>query len=115
MARSETGDWKEALPTAVNALHNQRKTEVLHGARPTQVRHNPEVRFMMLEDQAENAEHNRNLTEKRVFPSCGGLGRTENRYLGTGCLREGTRPLAATSETWQTYRDLPSQTSLGAR
>ena len=49
MARSETADWKEVLPYAVNALNNQRKTDVLHGAKPTQVRHNPEIRFMLLE------------------------------------------------------------------
>jgi len=50
----------------VNAMNNQRRTEVLHGARPTAVRHNPEIRFMLLEDQAENAEQHRNLTAKRV-------------------------------------------------
>ena len=37
MARSESGDWKEVLQYAVNALNNQRKTDVLHGARQTQV------------------------------------------------------------------------------
>ena len=39
---------------------------MLHGARPTQVRQRPEVRFMLLEDQAANAVHNQKLTAKRV-------------------------------------------------
>jgi hypothetical protein len=66
MAKSETGNLKDVLSYAVNALNDQRRTDVLHGARPEQVRGNPEIRFMLLEDQAENAEHNRNLTAKRV-------------------------------------------------
>ena len=54
------------LPKAVNALNNQRRPDVLHGAYPTGVRKNKEVRFMLLEDQAANAEHNQKLTAQRV-------------------------------------------------
>ena len=56
MARSESSTWYDVLPKAVLALNNQRRMDVLHGIRPQQVRKNPEVRFMLLVDQAANAE-----------------------------------------------------------
>ena len=58
MARSESSTWHDVVPKAVLAMNNQRRMDVLHGARPQQVRQNQEVRFMLLEDQAANAVHN---------------------------------------------------------
>ena len=59
--------WVDALPDAVKALNSYPK-DVLHGATPSEVRggEDPQVKFMLLEDQAKNAETNTALTKRRV-------------------------------------------------
>ena len=64
-----------------------RKIDVIHGVRPTQVRKNPEIRFMLLEDQVANAEHNEKLTASRVA-----------RLTVTGAYRE---PLPAAGKVFK--------------
>ena len=66
MSASSSGSWVEFLPKAVAALNDTAKPGVLHGATPNEVRSDPQVRFMLLQDQAKNIEHNRKLTDKRV-------------------------------------------------
>ena len=51
----------DVLPEAVKALNSYPK-DVLHGAAPRQIRTDPQVRFMLLEDQTKNAETNTKLT-----------------------------------------------------
>ena len=57
--------WVDVLPDAVKALNSYPK-DVLHGAAPRQIRTDPQVRFMLLEDQAKNAETNTKLTQRRA-------------------------------------------------
>ena len=57
--------WVDVLPDAVKALNSYPK-DVLHGAAPKEVLGNPQVRFMLLEDQAKNATHNTQLTKRRA-------------------------------------------------
>ena len=57
--------WVDVLPDAVKALNSYPK-DVLHGAAPRQIRTDPQVRFMLLEDQAKNAETNTKLTQRRT-------------------------------------------------
>ena len=57
--------WVDVLQDAVKALNSYPK-DVLHGAAPTEVQNVPKVRFMLLEDQAKNAETNTKLTQRRT-------------------------------------------------
>ena len=56
----------EYLPKAVQALNDTPKPQLLHGAAPSEVKGDAQVRFMLLQDQAKNIEQNRKQTEKRV-------------------------------------------------
>ena len=57
--------WVDVLPDAVAALNSYPK-DVLHGAAPKDVRTDKQVNFMLLEDQAKNAETNMQLTRRRA-------------------------------------------------
>ena len=57
--------WVDVLPDAVAALNSYPK-DVLHGAAPKDVRGDPQVKFMLLKDQAKNTETNTQLTRKRA-------------------------------------------------
>ena len=64
LATREDKTWVDVLPEAVAALSSYPK-DVLHGAAPKDVRGDPQVKFMLPEDQAKNAETNTQLTRKR--------------------------------------------------
>ena len=50
--------WAVNLQAAVAALNKTPKPEVLHGAAPAEVREDPEVKFMMLQEQARGLKKN---------------------------------------------------------
>ena len=57
--------WGDALPKATAGLNATPKPQVLHGAAPEEVAHDEEVKFMLLEDNAEKLQHNEGLAAKR--------------------------------------------------
>ncbi len=65
LAGSTGRSWPSLLQQAVSALNSTPKPGVLHGAAPTAVRKDPDIRFMLLQDQARALEHNKKLTAKR--------------------------------------------------
>ena len=58
--------WATNLQVAVKALNATPKPAVLHGAAPAEVSQNPEVKFMLLQDQARAIQHNKKITEKKT-------------------------------------------------
>ena len=65
LSTREEKTWVDVLQVAVDALNHTPK-DVLHGAAPTEAQNIPQVRFMLLEDQAKNAEKNTQLTRRRT-------------------------------------------------
>ena len=63
---TEGGTWASVLARAVEGINNTPKSGVLHGAPPKAVRGDHEVRFMLLQDQAKNMQHNMALAAKRT-------------------------------------------------
>ena len=63
---TEGGSWASVLARAVAGINNTPKTGVLHGAPPKDVRGDHEVRFMLLQDQAKNMQHNTALAASRT-------------------------------------------------
>ncbi len=62
---TDGGTWASVLARAVAGINNTPKSAVLHGAAPKEVRGNADVRFMLLQDQAKNMQHNAALTKRR--------------------------------------------------
>ena len=60
------GDWNETVPKAVRFLNKTPKPEVLHGSSPNEVKDNPEVHFMLQQDNAKKLQGNEELHTKRV-------------------------------------------------
>jgi transposase InsO family protein len=58
--------WAVNLPTAVVGLNKTPKPGVLYGATPGEVREDPEVQFMLMQDQARAIEHNQKITDKKT-------------------------------------------------
>ncbi len=58
--------WASELARIVNGFNNTPKSGILHGAAPKEVRGDEDIRFMMLQDQAKNMEHNKALTARRT-------------------------------------------------
>ncbi len=58
--------WAVNLQAAVSGLNDTPKPAVLHGAAPGEVREDPEVRFMLMQDQARAIQHNQKITEKKT-------------------------------------------------
>ena len=58
--------WGQNLTAAVASLNKTPKPEVLHGAAPVEVHEDPEVKFMLLQEQARALQHNNALNEKRT-------------------------------------------------
>ena len=54
------------LERAVAGINNTPKPGVLHGTAPKEVRDDDNVRFMLLQDQAKNMQHNTALAAKRT-------------------------------------------------
>jgi len=75
--------WGRNLQTAVAALNKTPKPEVLHGAAPVEVRDDPEVKFMLLQEQA------RGLTKNHAQNAA-----KEAQLKGTGTFRA---PVAMTT------------------
>ena len=50
----------------MSSLNKTPKTGILHGAAPTEVRDDPAVHFMMLQDQEKNMKHNTALGDRRT-------------------------------------------------
>jgi len=65
MATSDGESWVDVLPRATKAYNDTPKGP-LHGDAPNEVRGDPQVTFMLLQDNARKAEHNERLKEKRV-------------------------------------------------
>jgi hypothetical protein len=57
--------WPDLLQQAVSALNSTPKPGVLHGDSPEEVKDDPEVQFLLQQDQAKNFRHNAKLTEQR--------------------------------------------------
>lgn len=57
--------WVDVLPKAT-AAYNKTPKAPLHGAAPKDVRDEPEVKFMLLQDNARKLQHNEQLKDKRV-------------------------------------------------
>jgi len=57
--------WVDVLPRAT-AAYNKTPKAPLHGAAPMEVRDEPEVKFMLLQDNARKLQHNEQLKDKRV-------------------------------------------------
>jgi Integrase core domain len=66
LAASRRKNWTELLPVAVKALNATPKPGVLHGAAPEDVRDSDAVKFMLMQDQAKNIEHNKKLNDRRT-------------------------------------------------
>ncbi len=58
--------WATNLQAAVKALNATPKPAVLHGAAPAEVSRDPEVKFMLLQDQARAIQHNKMATERKT-------------------------------------------------
>ncbi len=58
--------WVSELARTVNGFNNTPKSGILHGAAPKEVRGSEDIRFLLLQDQAKNMEHNRALTARRT-------------------------------------------------
>jgi transposase InsO family protein len=57
--------WAVNLQAAVAGLNKTPKPDVLHGAAPEEVRDDPEVTFMLMQDQARAMQHNRTITKQK--------------------------------------------------
>ena len=57
--------WAVNLPGAVGALNRTPKPDVLHGAAPEDVHKDPEVQFMLMQDNARSVQSNANAVQKR--------------------------------------------------
>ena len=57
--------WPDLLQQAVGALNSTPKPGVLHGDSPEEVKDDPEVQFLLQQDQARAFKHNAKLTEQR--------------------------------------------------
>jgi hypothetical protein len=82
--------WPSLLARATQALNRTPKPSVLHGESPEDVAHEPEVRFMLQQDNARNFKHNQSLTDRRKA-------RLENAgaFRGPAATKAGLkRPLA---------------------
>jgi len=64
-ASSSSDSWVDVLPRAT-AAYNKTPKGPLHGAAPKDVRDEPEVQFMLLQDNARKLQHNEQLKDKRV-------------------------------------------------
>jgi len=65
MVTSDGESWVDVLPRATKA-YNETPKGPLHGSAPSEVRGNPQVTFMLLQDNAQKAAHNERLKDKRV-------------------------------------------------
>ena len=65
LADDQPLSWAELVETAVDILNKTPKEQVLPGDAPEEVREDPEVRFMLLQDNAKKLEHNDKITEQR--------------------------------------------------
>ena len=63
---SSAGTWASVLTRAVAAANKTPKSGVLHGAAPKEVRDDPAVHFMLLQDQEKNMNHNKAVGERRT-------------------------------------------------
>lgn len=58
--------WAINLQAAVKALNETPKPQVLHGAAPKEVKDEPGVTFMLMQDQARGIEQNKKITDKKA-------------------------------------------------
>ena len=74
MMAVQKGTWQQLLGKAVNAVNDTPK-ETLHHESPAEVSTNPEVKFMLLQDNAGKIRHNIQLLSKRKdrLTSAGGV------------------------------------------
>jgi hypothetical protein len=63
--------WPALLQGVVGAM-NKTPKEVLHGAAPEEIRNDPEVTFMLMQEQARAIQHNVRLGERRAGALEGG-------------------------------------------
>jgi len=74
MMATQKGSWQQLLGKAVDAVNDTPK-EVLHHESPAEVSTNPEVKFMLLQDNASKIRHNAALlnTRKERLNSSGAM------------------------------------------
>ena len=58
LADTEGGNWSSLLARATSSLNDTPKPEVLHGESPNEVKDQPAVQMMLLEDNAAKLKHN---------------------------------------------------------
>ena len=58
MMADSSKSWVEILPNATAAYNQTPKGQVLHGDAPAEVRDDPQVKFMLLQDNARKLQHN---------------------------------------------------------
>ena len=66
MMADSSESWVEVLPKATKAYNQTPKPQVLHGDAPKEVRDDPQVKFMLLQDNARNLQHNQDKADKKV-------------------------------------------------
>ena len=65
MAEEGMKSWAAVLPRAT-AAYNKTPKEPLHGDAPKEVQDDPQVKFMLLQDNARALQHNQNKTDKKA-------------------------------------------------
>ena len=58
---TEGGNWESLLARVSKSMNTTPKPDVLHGEAPNDVKDNPEVRFMLNQDNARKIKHNDNM------------------------------------------------------
>ena len=62
---TEGGDWPSLLARATRSMNDTPKPDVLHGESPNEVKDQPAVKMMLLEDNARKIKHNDDLGKTR--------------------------------------------------
>ena len=105
--------WAISLQAAVKALVDTPKPAVLHGAAPAEVKSDPEVTFMLMQDQARAIQHNKKITETKAkaalentFRPQAQITKLKRNYQATygdpqqTARVEGTRVISTTGESY---------------
>ncbi len=105
--------WAVNLQAAVTALNSTPKPAILHWDAPSEVKENPKVTFMLMQDQARDLQHNKKVTEikakaalKNTFRPQVGVTKFKRNYQATfgdpktTAKVENGRVTATTGETY---------------
>ncbi len=62
---TERGNWSSLLARATGSMNDTPKPDVLHGESPNEVKDQPAVKMMLIEDNAKKIKHNDDLGKTR--------------------------------------------------